>query len=631
MNFEESFSVKQFDMRKLILVLTFLLLLTGISSSQDMNFNNKLRLAQSYERSGLYDKAIEKYQELIKIQPFNQNLIQSLNDIYVTLKEYDKAIQLVEGHLAQKPYDVSLAAMLGSNYYIMGNEDKAYEVWDNAIGENNTSASTYRVVANAAIRQRAFGKAVEILQRGKEYTNNPTMFQYDLAQIYNVQMKYADATREYCEVLLTDENQINMAKQRIGGYLESHGAFESSIEVVEEFAKNTELPVYYDLLSGLYIRMGKFEKAYEIIAGLDDEKLNRNNLLYNFANTAMREGAFEVAAKAYKDYVDKNEESNMVAAARINYAAALKGAVHQKTETNDWKRFSLPDTANASFYQPVVDAYQKLIDKYSGQLTAFQAQYNLAVIYQEEFRDYKSAKKLYKTVTERVPLSDIAGESWLRLGRIAVMEGNLDEAEKGFSNALFGVRTVPETKDKAKYELAKLYMWQGNFTKSVNFFAQLSANPANDFANDALNYSLIINTFMKDSVSLALFAEANRAADTYNFDSAAVLFGDLAQNPNLMLLNELAEIRQGEMYLGSGKLNEAIDVFDNIVNDKESESNYKDEALFLLAEIYRNELGNEEQATDLHEKLLENFPHSLYLDKSREIINALNINKNKTI
>ncbi|GJQ64686.1 MAG: hypothetical protein SCALA702_37390 [Melioribacteraceae bacterium] len=618
-------------MKKLTLIITCVLLLTFTVKAQDMNFNNKLRLAQSYERSGLYEKAVEKYQELIKIQPFNKNLIQSLNDIYVTLKEYDKAIQLIEEQLADKPYDVSLASILGSNYYVMGNEDKAYEVWDNAIGENNTSASTYRVVANAAIRQRAFGKAVDILQRGKENTNNPTMFQYDLAQIYNVQMKYADATREYCEVLLKDEKQINMAKQRIGGYLESHGAFDNSIEVVEEFAENTGLPVYYDLLSGLYIRMGKFEEAYDIIAGLDDDKLSRNNLLYNFANTAMREGAFGVAAKAYKDYVDKNEESNMVAAARINYAAALKGAVHKQTETKDWKRFSLPDTADQSLYKPVVDAYKNLIEKYSGQLTAFQAQYNLAIIYEEEFLDYKSAKELYNTVTSRVPLSDIAGESWLRLGRIAVLEGDLDNAEKGFSNSLFGARTRQEIKDKAKFELGKLYMWQGNFTKSVNFFAQLSANPANDFANDALNYSLIINTFMKDSVSLALFAEAGRAADTYNFDSAAELFGELAENPQLMLLNELAEMRKGEMLLASGKLNEAINVFDNIINNEESESNYKDEALFFLAEIYRNELGNDEHAADLHEKLLENFPHSLYLDKSREIINALNINKNKTI
>ena len=136
---------------------------------------------------------------------------------------------------------------------------------------------------------------------------------------------------------------------------------------------------------------------------------------------------------------------------------------------------------------------------------------------------------------------------------------------------------------------------------------------------------------MKDSVSLALFAEAGRAADTYNFDSAAELFGELAENPQLMLLNELAEMRKGEMLLASGKLNEAINVFDNIINNEESESNYKDEALFFLAEIYRNELGNDEHAADLHEKLLENFPHSLYLDKSREIINALNINKNKTI
>lgn len=612
-------------------IMIFLILATGLLTAQDVNFNNKLRLAQSYERSGQFEKAVEKYKELLSQQPFNRNILQSLNEIYLGLKQYDKSISLVSEELAKSPHDISLSGMLGSTYYVMGEESKAYSIWDNALEKNKNSAAGYRVIANAAITQRAFEKAAEVLKAGKENTSNPSLFQHDLAQIYNIQMKYGEATREYCELLKSDSNQINLVKQKIAGYLESHGAFEKSIKIVEEFAEESGEPVYFDLLSGLYIRMGEFEQAYKVIRELDTQKLNKSNLLYNFANNAMREGEFDIAARAFRDFVERNDDSNITAAARINYAAALKGSADKhRANVKEWKNYIKPDSSGAWKYEKAVKAYEELTVRYEKQLTAYQAYYRMGVVYQEVYLDYTKAESLYQNVVTKMPLSDIAGNSWLRLGQIAIIRGDFRTAEKSFSDALFSPRARQEIKDQAKYELGKLKLWQNDFEKSASFFMQLASNPANDFANDALNYSIIINSFKKDSVSLSIFAKAEMEAERYNFDSAAVLYGNLSSNPNLMLLNEMAQVKKGEMLLAAGKLNEAIDVFDNIISD-DAKSSYKDEAMFILAEIYRNELKNKEMATELHEKLLEKFPRSLYLDKSREIINALNINKNKTI
>src|SRR3989304_523434 len=57
---------------------------------------NKLRLAQSFESSGMYEKAASLYEELYNRNPLNFVFFDGLHKMYVQLKEYEKAIWLVQ-------------------------------------------------------------------------------------------------------------------------------------------------------------------------------------------------------------------------------------------------------------------------------------------------------------------------------------------------------------------------------------------------------------------------------------------------------------------------------------------------------------------------------------------------------
>ena len=54
---------------------------------------------------------------------------------------------------------------------------------------------------------------------------------------------------------------------------------------------------------------------------------------------------------------------------------------------------------------------------------------------------------------------------------------------------------------------------------------------------------------------------------------------------------------------------------------------YEDKALYLLGNIYESELSDFPKAIETFEKLLANYPNSLYLDEAREKIIDL---QNKT-
>src|SRR5674476_1392479 len=95
--------------------------------------NNRFLLGEKYEQSGNPDKAREIYVDLYRRNSSNQQYFNSLNRIYVLLKQYDASVKLLEQRLSINPQDINLYGLLGSTYYLMGNETKAFSIWDDGL------------------------------------------------------------------------------------------------------------------------------------------------------------------------------------------------------------------------------------------------------------------------------------------------------------------------------------------------------------------------------------------------------------------------------------------------------------------------------------------------------------------
>ena len=157
----------------------------------------KLSLAQSYERSGDLVNAAKIYEELYQLEPKNNLYFESLNRAFIALKNYAASIDLIETEIKLRPKDINLYGLLGSTYYLQGNEEKAYEVWDKPFTFLEPSSVLYRVIANYAIERRAFKKAIDVYNKGKEIAEDKTIFSYDLALLYSITMQFEKAAEEY--------------------------------------------------------------------------------------------------------------------------------------------------------------------------------------------------------------------------------------------------------------------------------------------------------------------------------------------------------------------------------------------------------------------------------------------------
>lgn len=98
-------------MRKLFAIV-IVTLLAGKAFSQSADEVNQLRIAQALEQAGEYDKALEFYQELYRLEPDNFVYFDGLRRTYMNLKEYAAAQALLQAKLKSEPADVVLMCQL---------------------------------------------------------------------------------------------------------------------------------------------------------------------------------------------------------------------------------------------------------------------------------------------------------------------------------------------------------------------------------------------------------------------------------------------------------------------------------------------------------------------------------------
>jgi len=606
-------------MKKLINILILLAILTPLVFAQT-SLNNKYRLAKTYEQNGELQKAKSLYKELVAAQPFNIQYANSLNNIYMKLKEYDNSIKFLTDRIAKNPKDVSLYGMLGSTYYLMGNGDKAAETWDKGIKVNNNSLINYTIISNFAIENRAFEYAIKYLKEGKEKADNPTQFSYQLAQIYSVTMDFGNATDEYCQVLLKQPKQLDYVKRRIQTYLSAPGAVEESIIAVKKYSGNNTIQ---ELLAFLYMQNNQYDDAYKLIVDLDTKLKRQGVLIYNFANDVFYSNEFEVSKKAFEFIIKNYPNSPLFTNSQIGYARTLEAELDKKlVSAQEWKPIKAVDTTGAYNYYPVLQTYENILHKVKSTEAVNEILFRIGTIKLNRFDDIDGAANDFAKIIKNSTLSKFYGSANLKLADISIRKGNLDEAKNHLINSFSSVKTPRKIKSEAKYKLALIQFWNSQFDRSLKTIADLTKDLSNNNANDAIELSLIINMGKRDSLSLIKFAEADLLTWQKKFTEAAEIFSNLSEKENFFILNNISQFKYAEILITQNNYPVAIEILKQL-SEKEKLNIFTDKSLFLLAQVYEHGIGDKNSALVIYENILEHYPDSLYLDKARENIKRL--------
>ena len=580
----------------------------------------KFTLAESLERAGQYEEALKLFEELYFSEPSNTQYSNALHRVYLQLKNYAASIDLLGKRILEKPDDISLHGMLGSTYYIMGNEEKAYEVWDEALMRTPNNPMMYRIIANYAVERRAFEKAIELYERGKEISDDKVLFAYDLAQLYILTMQFSKAAEEYCTILDKEPMQRQVIEQMILSYSGKPDALEATIPVVEDWSSRSNLSLSY-LLARLLTEAKEFEEAFEVYRDIDEEQSNLGKDLYNFAELLSREKNYLMAGRVYGEIIDLYPNSPLIPMAKLGYAKSIEATLieNYRESLPLWKPYFHFIKYDSEKIDDVLTAFNEVVEIYANTEAAFEALLRIGLIQFYMQNDPLKASENFKIVISDGVNSKSAGDAFIELGNIALLNGNLDEAELYFSKLIEKTHSNNKLHNLAKFKLARVNLFKQNFDEANNQLAAILHNLKDDSANDAIELSLVLNTTMNDSSNLVKFAEAEFLTEQKKFRQAANKYSLIYQNPQAFVLHSITKLRHAEMMLAEDDFDEAIRLFENI--EEEGEKNiYADKALYLLGKTYHLGLGNREKALEVYERLMIEFPNSLYIDEARNEI-----------
>ena len=598
--------------------ITLIVLSLFIFSAQAQQRNDrKLALAQSYEQIGDFDSATKLYEELYLSDPSNSQYIGALYRVYIQIKNYAAVVNILEERIKQKPDDISAYGMLGSAYYLMGNEEKAFESWDNAFQSGNINPMFYRVIADYAVERRAFEKAIELYEKGKEASNDKILFAYDLIRLYSLTMQFEKAAREYCFILSSDPTQLQAVEQKVFENINRPGALDATLKIIEDCADRDIMSFSY-LLAHLYSEKKMYDKAYETYLYIDEKQSSKGRDLYQFAQQMFAEKEYKLSSEIFSKINELYPDSPLSSQAKLGYARSLEASLLEEYEKllPLWKTYFPLVKFQSEETKKVIAAFNVVANLYKHSEPAYESLLRTAVIRFYLLKEYDNAKQLLETIVNEAPLSKNSSEAYLELGNMALIQGNVEGAEKDYLSVLSLRSASEDQKNKAIYKLGRVNLYKGNFEEARNYLFKVLSNLKDNSANDAIELSLLLNPELNDSSNLMIFAQAEFLAEQKKFNKAATDYKKLSEYQQAFVLRAISAIRFSEMMIAIDNYPEAITVLQGI--SEEGEKNiYADKAVYLLGRINQFGIKNFVEAEKYYQKLLADYPKSVYLDDAR--------------
>jgi tetratricopeptide (TPR) repeat protein len=600
-------------------------------AAQTKAIDMRFRLAESYEQSGDYETAVKIYESLYARDSSNMVLFECLRRDYLQLKRYDDAISLLQSLIRKMPDNTNLLSLLASVYMLKSDEPKADSIWERAIAVDPKHETTYRFVGSSMVQSRQFDRAASVYKRGRIAVGDPQLFTSDIAYLYSIMLKYADATREYLNLVKQNPGQLGYAEARIAAYTGRTDGLSAATLAVEEAVKSEQQNlVFRQMLAWLYMEGKHYDQAFEVYKIIDDQGKAQGHELFGFASRALNEKAYAVAANAFAGIAAKYPKFDQMAMVKFGYARTQE---ELGSESDTLKLFGglspFPGKARSEeegrrLYGAAIAAYEEIITQWASNELAARSMLRIAVLKQEKLADLQGARSELETLCSKYPMfPTVTEEATLRLGDVYLITGDLDKAEAEY-RILAPRNPAPNPRQEtAALRLAELDYFRQQFQDAVAKLKDLTRNVASDVANDALGMQIFIQDNLKsDDSPLKAFAWADLLSRQQKYPEALAAFQSIVDKyPKSDVVDE-ALMNIGDLLTRLNRFSDALGVYNRLLKDY-PESIELDKTEMKIAEVYRLGLKDVPNAIATYQGVLEHYPNSIYAAEARRRIREL--------
>jgi len=568
------------------------------------------QLAEQYFQNGDFEKAAIYYEKL-----YGDTRLPLFFDRYVAcltrLEQFDEAQKLLKKERKKNPNNYTLALRLGQVYNLQKNRPAAEKEWDRAIRGLKSNQNDILQVAREFTKMGEYAFALKTYEQGKKLVDNFYVFNYEIAEVYGLMGRNEEMIDLYLELI--EQNPAYL--QNVQNMLARNIDFEDDIERVEilrtrllkKVQQSSDNALFSEMLIWLFLQRQDYFGAFVQTKALDRRLQEDGRRVITLARVARKNKANDAALAAYEYVTQKGPDFFYYYDARKEWLATRKQLLDET--------FTTPEADYLTLRDQYVEALPELEKKTSTAATVRELaeiealrldQVDSAIIRLETQLEQPRLDKSDKALTQ-IDLGDyllIAGRIWD--AGILYMK-----AEKAFK--------YDEIGERAKYKATKVYYFTGEFEFARGQLDVLKSSTSRLIANDAMYLSnLILDNTGLDSneVPMRMFARAELLTIQHKYTEALSALDSISTGYPDHGLNDDVLFQRYKLFFQARDFEKAANALEGIVSNY-GDDILGDDAVFKLAELNEQYLNNPSPAKELYEKILFEYPGSLYVVEAR--------------
>ena len=575
------------------------------------------QVAAYYYDHGEYAQAAQLYEGLYK-RGTNKYHYQRLLSAYLELGEYKEAMRLVERRQKSHPKELSLLVDEGTVYQRQRQEKKAVRCYDKAVERIGSNQQPVADLAQAFLSAGRPDYAARTYLAARSATSNRTLYFTELVTVYQKMVNYEAMTGEYFDLLdhqpgMMSSVQVSMQRmlQEAPDRRLADGVRRALVSRVQEHPDNK---VYLEMMIWFSLQENDFGFALEQAEAVDARFPEQGgDQVMRVSQISQKNGAYDVAADGYRYLQRKGKED-------VHYFDARVGELEV-----EFARINHNYTIDTKNLASLRARYLSAFDELGRNERTVPLMRHYATLMAYHGGDAQEAVSTLDDVLELPRLKpQVRDEVKLELGDLLLFAGQTWDAsllymqvEKANKNDVLGAA--------AKFRNAKLSYYSHDFEWAKSQLDVLRSSTSKLVANDAMELSLLISDNMEDDSTydmLALFADADLLLYRGQLDSAWDAFDAVGRAVLSHPLLDEVLMRKAQIRMKQARYAEADSLLQRLVDFYPYDIT-ADDALMLRAELNEDHLANPQTALECYEKLLLDYPTSLYLDRARKRYNAL--------
>ena len=578
---------------------------------------NREQMAAYYFDHGDFAQAAQLYESLYQ-RGNNKFYYQRLLATYLEMEQYKEALKLVQQRQKTAPKDLYLFVDEGNIHIRQGQEKKAMKCYDKAIAQIGNNLQPIPDLAMAFLTAGRPSYAAQTYLSARSKTRNNTLYFNELIGVYQQMGDYEAMTGEYFDLLdhqpgMMQSIQISMQRTLKEAPDErlADGVRRALVSRVQEHPENRN---YLEMMIWFSIQQNDYRFALEQAQAIDARfPESGDDQVMRVAQIAQNNGAFDVAIDGYRHLQQKGPDNAYYFDSRVGELEVEFARINHNYSIDSKSFAQLREKYLAAFAElgknertlPLMRHYATLIAYHGGDVQE-------AVSMLDDALELPRLKA--KTRDEvKLELGDLllfAGETWdASLLYMQVEKANKDD--------ILGA--------SAKYRNAKLSYYNHDFEWAKSQLNVLRASTSKLIANDAMELSLLISDNMEDDSTydmLEIFADADLMLYRNRLDSAWNTFDRITRLALSHPLFDEVLMRKAQIRMKQARYDDADSLLQRLIDFYPTDIT-ADDALMMRAELNEQQLNRPDVALGCYEKLLLDYPSSLYADQARKRYNAL--------